>query len=88
MTKPDRSKEIQRNFEFFQRELPKILEQYRGKYALIHNQIISGYYDTVSDAVMAGNSMYNDKLFSVQQVTDASIDLGFYSHALPVGNAQ
>jgi hypothetical protein len=84
----DRQKEIDQNLEFFLKELPQILPAHNGKCALLRRQKIVGYYDTVSDAVSAGNQSYPDKLFSVQQVIQAATDLGYYSHAVPLGAAQ
>ena len=84
----DRQDEIDRNLEFFLQELPKIQASQNGKFALIRRQEIQGFYDTASDAVNAGNSLYSDKLFSIQQVTIAATDLGFFSHAVPLGAAQ
>lgn len=84
----EQQKEVNQNFAFFQRELPKILATHRGKFALIRHKKIEGFYETVVDAVTAGNKLYLDGIFSVQPVTDAAIDLGFYSHAGHVGNAQ
>jgi hypothetical protein len=88
MTKSDRNIEIERNLQFFLKELPSLLPQNRGKFALIRHQSLEGYYDTIVDAVKTGNMLYSDKMFSVQQVTDAASDLGFYSHAVPVGHSQ
>lgn len=88
MKKVDLEREIEANLEYFQQELPKIEPENHGKYALIRHQKILGYYDTVTDAVTAGNSSYSDKIFSVQQVTEVPTDLGFYSHAVLLPHAQ
>jgi hypothetical protein len=84
----DRQNEIDRNLEFFIRQLPSLLPAYQGKFALIRHQKIEGFYDTVVDAVNAGNKLYPDRIFSVQPVTDTAVDLGFYSHARSLGIAQ
>ena len=59
-----RQAEIDKNLEFFLRELPSIPVSERGKFALIRHESINGYYDTALDAVRAGNSLFGDKLFS------------------------
>jgi len=46
-----------------------------------HQEII-GFYDTVIDAQMTGTKFFKDGIFSVQQVSDMAIELGFYSHAM------
>ena len=82
-----KQEEVDRNFAFYQAELPKVLPQYRGKYALLRDRRIVGYYETIVDAQTSGNALYADGLFSVQKVSDESIDLGFYSHAMHMGPA-
>ena len=88
MSGTDRQKEIDQNLEAFLRELPILPAAVHGKYALLRNRSIVGYYDTVADALTAGNSQFPDKIFSVQQVVRAAADLGYYSHAMPLGIAQ
>jgi hypothetical protein len=82
-----RQEEVDRNFSFFQSELPRLLPVHRGKFALIHDCKITGYYDTALDAQTAGFQLYPDGLFSIQQVTETVGDLGFYSHAVHLGAA-
>ena len=77
----DIQEEVDRNFEAFQRELPKILD-HQGKHALMRSGKIINYYDTIGDAVSTGKAIYSDNVFSVQLVTTQPIDLGFLSHAL------
>jgi hypothetical protein len=81
----NRRAEIDRNLEFFLRELPSLLPMFRGKFALLRHASIVGYYDTVQDAVSAANALYADGIYSIQQVTDSAIDLGYYSHAMRLG---
>ena len=79
--------EIDANLEVFRREKPNLLAENHGKYALLRHQEFAGFYDTIQDAVTAGDSAYNDGLFSVQLVTETPVDLGFYSHAMRVADA-
>jgi len=88
MNDVERQSEIDQNLEYFVKELPRIPASNTGKFALLRRREIKGYYDTALDAVKTGNSLYPDKLFSIQQVTTAMVDLGYYSHAVPVGAAQ
>jgi hypothetical protein len=84
MPNPERDKlqtEIDRNFDIFQRELPN-LTRHEGKFALMRHGDIINFYDTLADAVSTGNAIYEDRIFSVQRVTDKPIDLGFLSHAM------
>jgi hypothetical protein len=82
-----KQEEIDRNLEFFLKKLPEFLETQSGKFALIRNQEVFGFYETVIDAQAVGESLFPDGLFSVQKVTDSSIDLGFFSHAMHLGAA-
>ena len=81
----DRQKEIEENLEFFKKKLPDLLKNQRGRFVLLHNKEIVGIFDTIRDAQTAGDKLYPDKIYSIQQVTDASVNLGFYSYADSVG---
>lgn len=82
----DRQIEIDGNLAFFLRELPELMPLHAGKYALLRHEEVTGCYDTVADAVAAGNSLYPDRMFSVQHVSDAALNLGHYSYAVSLGN--
>ena len=82
-----RQEEVDRNFAFFQKELPKLLPKHSGKFALMRDGQITGFYDTVQDANTAATQLYADGLFSIQKVTEEIGDLGFYSHAMHLGAA-
>ena len=75
-------KEVTRNCEAFEKQLPSLPGRHRGKHALMHDQKIIGMFSTVQDAVQAGEIMYKDGIYSVQEVTDEVVDLGFLSHAV------
>lgn len=85
---PDRNArqtEVDRNLEAFRSRLPELLSTHPGKYALIRNQEIIGFFDTLVDALLAGQKLYTDQMFSIQQVTETTVDLGFFSHAVHLG---
>jgi hypothetical protein len=82
-----KQEEVDRNFAFFQRELPQLLAEHRGKFALLRDCKSTRYYDTAQDAFTAGSQLYEDGLFSIQRVTEEIGDLGFYSHAMHLGAA-
>jgi hypothetical protein len=56
----ERQKEIDANLDFFLNELPNLLQSNFGKFALMRHLSIAGFYDTPTDAVSAGNSLYQD----------------------------
>jgi hypothetical protein len=80
----DARREVARkNYEAFSKKLPEFLQAHRGKFALMRDGEVSEFFDTPGDAYLAGQKLYADGRFSVQEVTDAPVDLGFFSHAVP-----
>lgn len=73
--------QVDRNFDAFQAALPSIPPLYAGKYALLHKQEITGYFESSVTAVIEGIRQYGYGEFSVQQVSERADDLGFYSYA-------
>jgi hypothetical protein len=75
--------EVDRNYDAFVRVLAGILPGHRDQLALMREGEIVAYFDKPGDAHRAGLDKYPDGIFSIQEVTDEPIDLGFWSH---VGN--
>lgn len=85
---PDRNArqiEVDRNLDAFRSLLPELLQTQPGKFALLRHREIAGFFDTLTDALVAGQKLYSDQLFSIQEVTESSVDLGFFSHAVHLG---
>jgi hypothetical protein len=82
-----KQKEIDANLAAFLEKLPNIPVVYKGKFAILRDKEIVGYYDTVSDAINAARKLYPDERFSVQLVTDTGVNLGYYSYAVPLAAA-
>ena len=74
--------EVDRNFEAFEAMLHGILPIHRGEFALMNNGKVLSYFPSEADALAAGRRMFDDGVFSVQEVTDRPVDLGFFSHAI------
>ena len=74
--------EVDRNYEAFQARLPELLPTSRGQWALLRHGEVEVIFDTARDAQLAGEKLFDDGLFSVQQVTDGVVDLGWFSHAV------
>ena len=77
--------EIRRNFANFQQQLPSLLERHRGKYCLMRHAQLVDIFDTAGDAHRAGAHLYEDGLFSIQEITDQPVDLGYFSRAVSCG---
>jgi len=76
-------KQVEANYVAFQQKLPELLPSHHGKFALMHDEEIVEFYDTARDAFFTGQRLFPDGLFSVEEVIDLPVDLGFYSHAVP-----
>jgi hypothetical protein len=77
-------KQIEINYRAFEKELPNLLPAQKGKFALMRDGKILEFFDTARDAYITGQRMFEkDKLFSVQEITDVPINLGFFSYAIP-----
>ncbi len=74
--------EVDANFKAFQELLPSIITNERNRWALMKNRECVAFYDTFRDAKTAGDALYDDGIFSIQEVTGTSVDLGWFSHAL------
>ncbi len=72
--------QVDRNYDAFTRILGSILPEHRDQLALMHDGCIVGYYDTPREALRAASEQFPDGVFSIQEVTDEPIDLGFWSH--------
>ena len=74
-----RRAEIDSNYDYLQRELARILPIHAGKYALIKSCRFEGFFDKPGDAYRAGRAQFDDGLFSIQEVTNEPLQLGFMS---------
>jgi hypothetical protein len=75
--------EVDRNYDAFLRELPALIVSHRGQYALMKDEKIINFFSSAEDARAAAVAFIDDKVFSIQQVTDTPIDLGYFNYALP-----
>ncbi len=72
--------EVDHNYDAFMRMLGDILAVHRDQYALMCDGKIVAYYDTPRELLIAASELFPDGIFSIQEVTDEPIDLGFWSH--------
>lgn len=79
--------EIQKNFDFFQRNLARYLPSEQGRFALLRNSAVIEFFDSVFDAENAGETQFDDGLFSIQEVVESPVDLGFFTYAFDQGQA-
>lgn len=50
-----------------------------GEYALLKDRNVVGFFRTVREADNVGHQRYPDGIYSVQEVDDQPIDLGWFS---------
>ena len=75
--------EVDANYDFFLRHLREYVESHAGQYALLKNRSVIEFFDKPGDAYRYAKGAFEDGIFSIQEVTEEPIDLGFFSH---VGN--
>lgn len=75
------TQEVERNFDFFQRNLGHFLRDHAGKFALLRHRAVIDFFDKPGEANLVGADRFSDGLYSIQQVTDEPVDLGLYSNA-------
>jgi len=75
--------QIQQNYRAFVALLPDLLTSQRGKFALMRDGKVVEFFDTARDPYVAGSALFKtDQLFSVQEIVETPVDLGFFSHAV------
>ena len=77
------STQVERNYEAFRAKLPELLPVHGGKFALMKDGEIVDFFDTAMDAYTVGKKEFGIGGFSIQEIVDRVLDLGYFSHALP-----
>jgi hypothetical protein len=72
--------QVDLNYDVFMRMLGALLPEHRDQLALMRDGDIVGYFTTPREALQAATERFSDGIFSIQEVTDEPIDLGFWSH--------
>lgn len=57
-----------------------MLPDRRGQSALMRDRQVIDFFNRPGLAYSAGHARFGDDRFSIQEVTDEPIDLGFFSH--------
>ena len=73
--------EVDRNYEAFETMLPDLLESNPGRTALMRDGKLIACFDTDRDAIEAGRTFFEDRRFSIQEITQRRVDLGYFSRA-------
>lgn len=83
VTKEQKQKEVDENFKYFEEHLLEIQRRSDGNpYVLLHDKKVISYHKSFAAAVQEGRRLYQDHLYSVQEVANTIADLGFQGYAL------
>jgi hypothetical protein len=74
--------EVDRNYDAFVAHLPTLLNEHRDKFALMRAGAIVGFHESSGAALAVGHKTFGETPFSIQEITDRPVDLGFFSHAI------
>lgn len=78
MTSAVQRRQVDDNYDFFQRRLAALLPEHRDEYVLIRDRQIVDFFEDVGDAYRAGLARFPDQVFSIQEVSDEPVDLGIF----------
>ena len=73
--------EVDANYDFLQRNLAAYLPVRQGQDALLRSRELIEFFEKPGDAYRQGLTRFPDRLFSIQEITDEPLDLGFLSYA-------
>jgi hypothetical protein len=75
---------LEHELETFERELPRLLSESPGKYALIKGNEVAGVWSTYEDAIQDGYSRFDLEPFLVKQIQPIDRVLRFTRNINPV----
>lgn len=78
-TADSQQQEVDRNYKAFKTMLPELIESDAGRTALMRDGKVVACFDTGRDAIQAGRAMFEDRRFSIQEITHRAVDLGYFS---------
>lgn len=65
---------LEKELRTYRRELPRLLAEGEGKFAIIHDQEVAGTWDTYEDALQAGFDRYQLTPFLVKKIAADALD--------------
>lgn len=82
-TEKKTAEEIKKNFIAFKKISPSIDPRHSGKFVVLRKEEVIDCFDSMSDAAKYADALYDDGLYSIQEIHAQVIDLGFFSHFGP-----
>lgn len=80
--------EIDRNFVYFVHHVTEFVDQHKGQFALLRGASVVSFHNTLLSAEEKAARTFADGLFSIQEVNDQPVDLGFYTYAAHNGDTE
>ena len=75
--------QVDQNYEAFKQQLHELMKSDPGRTALMQNGEVIACFDTDRDAYVSGSRLLNGP-FSLQEIRETPIDLGYYSHVYSI----
>ena len=76
-------REVDANYRAFKAVEDGLSHELDGKYALLREREIIGFYDDAVAACEAGLRLYRDRHFSMQEVRGKLVEFGWFGHVVP-----
>lgn len=73
--------EIDRNLFAFLPRIPELMKEHEGEFAVLRHQQVISIHKRLRDALEDACAAFSDGIYSIQQVTDKPVELGFFSYA-------
>jgi hypothetical protein len=80
MDRDAQRREVDANYDYFVRALGGLLPDHLGQFALLKSRAIIEFFDSPGEAYRYALRHYGAQGYSIQEVTEEPIDLGFFSH--------
>ena len=74
--------EVDRNYDFFKRELPRLMMGHLGQFALLKDAEVIDFFDSFNDAEKYADLRYPDGMYSIQKVENVVVKLGILGTVL------
>lgn len=79
---------VDENYTEFKRRLPELIRTDAGKFVVLRDCQVVRLFDDFDAALDFCHYRYPDGLFSVQEVTQTPVEMGYFSHVMLHGQIQ
>ncbi|MGI9256286.1 MAG: hypothetical protein ACR2PY_05075 [Salinispira sp.] len=75
----DINEQTRKNVDAYKKAEDNLIQDHYGKYAVFSNGNLEGIYNDLDDAYKIGLQLYGDGKFTIRQIGQKPINLGFMS---------